>query len=205
MKRREFIALLGGAVAGWPLVAQAQQPSMPVVGFLNSQSPETFPGPLRGFRQGLKEAGFIESENLAIEYRWANNDQERLSALADDLVRRRVAVIVSTGGASVARVVKAATTTIPVVFTTGDDPVRVGLVASLARPEGNLTGISFLVSVLSAKRLELLRELVPGAVRMAVLVNPAEAANTEITLRDMDAAGRRFGLQVQIFKADTND
>ena len=204
MTRRDFITLLGGAAA-WPMVARAQQSAMPVIGFLNSQSPETFSGALRGVREGLKEAGFIESENLAIEYRWANNDPERLSALADDLVRRRVAVIVSTGGASVARVVKAATTTIPVVFTTGDDPVRVGLVASLARPEGNLTGISFLVSVLSAKRLELLRELVPGAVRMAVLVNPAEAANTEITLRDVEAAARSYGMQIQVFRANTSD
>src|SRR5262249_40007914 len=138
-RRREFITLLGGAAA-WPLAARAQ--AMPVIGFLNSQSPEGYAGPLRGFRQGLKDSGYVENENLAIEYRWPNAEIERLPALAADLVRRRVAVIVTTGGAAPARAAKAATTTIPVLFTTGDDPVRLGLVASLARPDGNLTGIS---------------------------------------------------------------
>jgi putative tryptophan/tyrosine transport system substrate-binding protein len=178
---------------------------MPVIGFLNSQSPEGYAEPMRGFRQGLKEAGYIEGENLAIEYRWANNEMGRLPALAVELVRRRVAVIATTGGASTALAAKAATTTIPIVFTAGDDPVRRGLVASLARPGGNLTGVSFLVVELLAKRLELLRELVPGAARAAVLVNPAETVNTEITLRDVEAAARGFGLQVQVLKADTSD
>jgi putative tryptophan/tyrosine transport system substrate-binding protein len=205
MRRREFIALLGGAAATWPLAARAQQPAMPVIGFLNSQSPEGYAEPMRGFRQGLKEAGYIEGENLAIEYRWANNEMGRLPALAAELVRRRVAVIATTGGASTALAAKAATTTIPIVFTAGDDPVRRGLVASLARPGGNLTGVSFLVVELLAKRLELLRELVPGAARAAVLVNPAETVNTEITLRDVEAAARGFGLQVQVLKADTSD
>jgi putative tryptophan/tyrosine transport system substrate-binding protein len=205
MRRREFIALLGGAAATWPLAARAQQPAMPVIGFLNSQSPEGYAEPMRGFRQGLKEAGYIEGENLAIEYRWANNEMGRLPALAVELVRRRVAVIATTGGASTALAAKAATTTIPIVFTAGDDPVRRGLVASLARPGGNLTGVSFLVVELLAKRLELLRELVPGAARAAVLVNPAETVNTEITLRDVEAAARGFGLQVQVLKADTSD
>jgi putative tryptophan/tyrosine transport system substrate-binding protein len=204
-RRREFIALLGGAAATWPLAARAQQPAMPVIGFLNSQSPEGYAEPMRGFRQGLKEAGYIEGENLAIEYRWANNEMGRLPALAVELVRRRVAVIATTGGASTALAAKAATTTIPIVFTAGDDPVRRGLVASLARPGGNLTGVSFLVVELLAKRLELLRELVPGAARAAVLVNPAETVNTEITLRDVEAAARGFGLQVQVLKADTSD
>jgi putative tryptophan/tyrosine transport system substrate-binding protein len=205
MRRREFIALLGGAAATWPLAARAQQPAMPVIGFLNSQSPEGYAEPMRGFRQGLKEAGYIEGENLAIEYRWANNEMGRLPALAVELVRRRVAVIATTGGASTALAAKAATTTIPIVFTAGDDPVRRGLVASLARPGGNLTGVGFLVVELLAKRLELLRELVPGAARAAVLVNPAETVNTEITLRDVEAAARGFGLQVQVLKADTSD
>jgi putative tryptophan/tyrosine transport system substrate-binding protein len=205
VRRREFTTLLGGAAATWPLAARAQQPAMPVIGFLNSQSPEGYAEPMRGFRQGLKEAGYIEGENLAIEYRWANNEMGRLPALAVELVRRRVAVIATTGGASTALAAKAATTTIPIVFTAGDDPVRRGLVASLARPGGNLTGVSFLVVELLAKRLELLRELVPGAARAAVLVNPAETVNTEITLRDVEAAARGFGLQVQVLKADTSD
>jgi len=205
MRRRAFITLLGGAAAAWPLAASAQQPAMPVIGFLNSQSPEGYAGPLRGFRQGLKDSGYVENENLAIEYRWANAEIERLPALAADLVRRRVAVIVTTGGAAPARAAKAATTTIPVLFTTGDDPVRLGLVASLARPDGNLTGISFLVTLLSAKRFEFLRALAPGAVRVAALVNPAETANTEITLRDLEVAARALGLEIEAFKADTGD
>src|SRR6516162_6256265 len=202
-RRRDFITLLGGAAAAWPIAARAQQAAMPVIGFLNSQSPEGYAGPLRGFRQGLKDSGYVENENLAIEYRWANAEIERLPALAADLVRRRVAVIVTTGGAAPARAAKAATTTIPIVFATGDDPVRLGLVASLARPGGNLTGVSFLVTLLSAKRFEFLRALAPGAVRVAVLVNPAEVAVTEITLRDVEAAARTLGLHIQVFKADT--
>jgi putative tryptophan/tyrosine transport system substrate-binding protein len=205
LKRRAFITLLGGAAAAWPLAARAQQPAMPVIGFLNSQSPEAFAGPLRGFRQGLKDGGYVENESLAIEYRWADAQIERLPALAADLVRRQVAVIVTTGGASTAVAAKAATTTIPIVFTTGDDPVRLGLVASFARPDANLTGISFLVTLLSAKRFEFLRALAPGAVRVAALVNPAEVANTEITLRDLEVAARTLGLHIQVFKADTGD
>jgi putative ABC transport system substrate-binding protein len=205
MRRRDFISIFGSAAVAWPLAARAQQPAMPVIGFLHPQSPEGYAGPLRGFRQGLKESGYVENENLAIEYRWADAEIERLPALAADLVRRRVAVIVATGGASPALAAKAATTTIPIVFTTGDDPVRLGLVASLARPEGNLTGISFLVTLLSAKRFEFLRALAPGAVRVAALVNPAETASTEITLRDLEAAARTLGLRIQALKADSGD
>jgi putative tryptophan/tyrosine transport system substrate-binding protein len=203
--RRKFLSLLGGTAASWPLAARAQQPAIPVVGFLNSQSPERFVEPMRGFRQGLKDAGYVEGENLAIEYRWAHGELDRLPAMAAELARRGVAAIAATGGPSSALAAKAATTTVPVVFVTGDDPVRLGLVASLARPGGNLTGVSFLTVEVMAKRLELLRELVAGAVRVAVLVNPAEAPNTEITLRDVVAAARGFGLQVEVLKADTGD
>jgi putative tryptophan/tyrosine transport system substrate-binding protein len=205
VRRREFIQVFGGMVAGWPLTARAQQTAMTVIGFLNSQSPEGYTGSLHGFRQGLKDAGYVEGENLTIEYRWAHNELDRLPALASELVRRHVAVIATSGGTLSALAAKAATTTIPIVFTVGDDPVRRGLVASLARPGGNLTGITFLAVDLSAKRLELLRELVPGTARVAVLVNPAEAASTETTLRDVETAARGFGLQVQVFRADTPD
>ena len=202
MKRREFITMLGGAVAAWPLTARAQQLVMPVVGFLHPASVHAAGDQLRAFHQGLKEAGFVDGENVAIEYRWADNRTDRLPALAADLVRRRVAVIATVGTSAFAA--KAATTTIPIVFVGGEDPVKLGRVASLARPGGNLTGINWLGGELAAKRLELLRQLMPAATRVAVLVNPAFATLTEITLRDVEAAARAMRLQIQVLNADTS-
>jgi putative ABC transport system substrate-binding protein len=198
--RREFITLLVGTAAMLPLAAHAQQPALPVIGFLHSQSPDTLASRLRAFRQGLKESGYVEGENVAIEYRWAENQMDRLPILAADLVRRRVAVIAAIGPAVFAA--KAATTTIPIAFGVPDDPVRLGLVTSLARPGGNLTGINFFVGELTAKRLELLRTLVPGAVRVAVLVNPDEPI-TAAVLTDIEAAARAMGLHIQVFNAGT--
>ena len=205
MKRREFIMLLGGAAATWPLAAGAQQPAMPVLGFLDPRSLHyTLADQQRAFRQGLKDAGYVEGENVVIEYRWAEGQIDRLPALAAELVRRRVAMITTGGGPAAALAAKAATTTIPIVFVVGEDPVKLGLVASLARPGGNLTGINLVIGELTAKRLGLLRELVPGAARVAVLVNPANAANAETTLRDVEPAARAMGLQIQILKASTS-
>jgi putative ABC transport system substrate-binding protein len=201
VRRRDFITLLSGA-AGWPLAARGQQSALPVVGFLNSASPATYSHLLGAFRLGLKESGFIEGENVTIEYRWAENEFDRLPVLARESVRRQVAVIAATGGIHSALAAKAATSTIPVVFNIGDDPVRLGLVASVARPGGNVTGVNNFIYELVAKRLALLRELVPSAVRVAVLVNPA-TAQTETTLRDVEAAARPAGLQIQIAKAST--
>src|SRR5436309_6464171 len=196
------MSLLAGAAA-WPLAADAQQPATPVIGFLEIRSPETITERLRAFRQGLRETGYVEGENIAIEYRWAEQT-ERLPELAAQLVRRQVAVIVTTGGFATALAAKDATTTIPIVFGVSDDPVKHGLVASLARPGGNLTGVNLLSTELTAKRLELLREMLPRASRIAVLVNPANIVNTQTTLREVEAAGRAIGFQPQIVNAGTS-
>jgi putative ABC transport system substrate-binding protein len=202
MNRRQFITLFGGAAA-WPMTAQAQQPGMPVIGFLDTRSPEVFADRLRAFRQGVKDTGYVEGENVAIEYRWAENQMDRLPDLAAELVRRRVAVIVASGGPFVVSAVKAATTTVPIVFLVTEDPVRLGFVASLARPGGNLTGINFFSGELTAKRLELLRELVSAATRVAVLVNPTNATGTETTLKDVEPAAGAMGLRIQVLRAST--
>ena len=189
MRRRDVVTFLGGAAAVWPLAAWAEQAAMPVVGFLHPASSDTNADRLRAFRLGLKDAGYAEGENVTIEFLWAESQIDRLPELAGELVRRKVAVIVAPQGTASALAAKAATTTIPIVFNVSEDPVRIGLVASLARPGGNLTGINFFSGELVPKRLELLRELVPRAARIAVLVNPANATNTETRLRDAERAG----------------
>jgi putative ABC transport system substrate-binding protein len=203
MKRRAFITLLGGAAA-WPMVARAQQPAMPVIGFLNSTSPEAIADRLRGFHRGLKENGYVEGENVTIAYRFGENQNDRLPALAAELVQRRVNVIVAGTAPTATLAAKAATTTIPIVFLVSDDPVKLGFVGSLARPEGNLTGVNFFNAELNAKRLELLRQLVPGAARIALLVNPANVTTTESSVRDLEAAARVMGLQISILNASSS-
>jgi putative ABC transport system substrate-binding protein len=200
--RRDFITLLGSAAA-WPLAARAQQAARPVVGLLRGASLDGIDEALRAFREGLKEIGYVEGENVAIEYRGADNKIDRLPELIADLVRRRVVAIVATDNASTAAA-KAATSTTPVVFLVGADPVSLGLVASLARPGGNLTGINFFSSELVAKRLGLLRDLVPGATRIAMLVNPADADVTEATLRDAETAARAMDVQIRPLRASSN-
>jgi putative ABC transport system substrate-binding protein len=204
MKRRDFIVLLGGAAAAWPISAEAQQTAMPTVGFLHATSPDTNADRLHAFRQGLKDNGFVEGQSVAIEYRWAENQFDRLPALAADLVRRQVDVIVATGGSVPVLAARAATSRIPIVFTIPEDPVRLGVVASLARPGGNATGINFFSIELAAKRLELLRELVPAAARVAVLINPADPTNSETMLRDIEAASGAMKLQIQVVNANTS-
>jgi ABC-type uncharacterized transport system substrate-binding protein len=204
MNRRELIALLGSTAATWPVGARAQQQRVPVVGILSSTSSGAFVDFLRAFRQGLRDTGYVEGENVAFEYRSAENQIERLSELAAELVRRQVAVIASIGGPATASAAKSATKSIPIVFIVGEDPVRLGLVASLARPGGNVTGINFFVSELAAKRLELLRELVPGLARVTVLLNPAEVMISESNLRDVEIAVRSMGLRSQVLNASTS-
>jgi putative ABC transport system substrate-binding protein len=203
MRRRDFITLLGSGAAAWPLAAPAQQGPMPVIGLLDSRSPDVISERLRGFRQGLKETGYIEGENVSIVYRFAENQDDRLPELVAELIRQRVAVIAA-GGPLAVFAAKAATATTPITFLVGDDPVRLGLVTSLARPGGNLTGINLFNSELTAKRLELLRELVPRLARLAVLVNPADVSITETQLRDVSTATRAMGLQTEVFNANSS-
>ena len=203
MRRREFITLVAGA-ATWPVAAHAQQPAMPAIGFLDQRTPDALTERLRGFRQGLKEIGYVEGDNATIVYRWAEHQLDRLPALAAELAARPVAVIVASGGTPVALRAKAAVTTIPIVFISAEDPVKLGLVASLARPGGNLTGINFLSAELVTKRLELMRVLVPAATRLAVLVNPANVSSTASTLRELEPAARTMGQQIQVLNASTS-
>jgi len=201
--RREFITLLGGAVAAWPLAARAQQLAMPVVVFLHPGASEVGARDVAAFRKGLQESGYVEGQNVTIEYQWLEGQYDRLPAVMADLVRRPVAVIAIPGSGPATRAAKAATATVPIVFGVAGDPVHLGLVASLAHPGGNATGVNFLAEEVAAKRLRLLHELVPKAVRVAVLVNPANASATENTLRDLHDAAPIIGLQIQVLKATT--
>jgi putative ABC transport system substrate-binding protein len=203
MRRREFITLLGGAVA-WPLAARAQQPTMPVIGYIGFGSLDNSVLYLAAFRKGLGETGFVDGQNVAIEYRWLEGRYDRMAEVAADLVRRRVAVIATPGTTPGTIAAKAATATIPIIFGVAEDPVKLGLVASLAQPGGNATGINFFSQEVVAKRLGLLHDLVPKAVHVAVLVNPANASNTESTLRDVQEAARSMGLQIHVVNASTS-
>ena len=204
MRRREFITLLGGVATSWPLAAHAQQLALPVIGFLHNGSPEPSAGPVAAFRKGLSDTGFIEGQNVAIEYRWAHNDNDRLPELAADLVRRRVAVIATPIGTAAALAAKAATTSIPIVFSSGADPVKAGLVASLNRPGGNVTGIGNLTSELGAKQLGILHELLPRATRFALLVNPNNPVVTEAIIKDAQSAAAAIERQIEVVTAGSN-
>jgi putative ABC transport system substrate-binding protein len=203
VKRRDFITLLGGAAGTWPLVARAQQTAMPMVGIINAGFPETSVSRVTAFRQGLGELGYVEGRNVTVEYRWAEGRYDRYPELVADLIRRKASVVATGASGPAAFAAKAATTSIPIVFGVGEDPVRLGLVASLARPGGNATGVNFFTAEVAAKRLGLLRELVPGATRVAVLINPANDASAESTAKDVRAAAPALGLQVQMLNAGT--
>jgi putative ABC transport system substrate-binding protein len=202
VRRREFLALIGGAAA-WPILARAQQPTMPVIGYLGSASPDTYIVRLRAFHEGLKEQGYIDGQNVAIEYRWAEGHYDRLPMLAAELVHRQVTLIVAGGGTPSVLSAKSATSTIPIIFETATNPVQLGLVASLNRPGGNLTGVTNLNVEVGPKRLELLRELMPKATTIAVLVNPASGALTEYFLQGLHAAAPALGMQLHVKNAST--
>ena len=203
MKRREFITLLGGAAAAWPVAARAQQPLLPVIGFLGSASPVGYAPFVAAFLQGLKDTGFVEGQNVAIEYRWAEGRYDRLPELAEELVRRQVNVIAVPASTPGALAAKAATTTIPIVFAIGGDPVILGLVGSLSRPGGNVTGVSVLSVTVVAKRLELLHELMPTATMIALLVNPANRQQTEAEISELQAAAHNLGVELLVLKASS--
>ena len=202
MKRREFITLIGGTAATWPLAARAQQPAIPVVGFINAGTADASTGRIAAFRKGLSEAGYTEGQNVIVEYHWLEGHYDRLPAVVTDLVQRRVAVI-ATRGIEAALAAKTATTTIPIVFGVGEDPVALGIVASLARPGGNATGVSFFAFEIDAKRFGLMHELLPKATRFAVLVNPANATPTEYTSKAIKEAARALGVDALLFNAST--
>src|ERR1700730_9153450 len=204
MRRREFIALLGGAATAWPFTARAQQAMMPVIGFLSSLAPSDLTHVMPAFQQGLDRAGFVEGRNGAIQYRWAEGDYQRLPALAADLVNRKVAVIAAISGTPAALAAKAATTTIPIVFAIGGDPVAPGLVARLDRPGGNITGVTFFTAPLMAKRLELLRELAPKTQTVAVLVNPDSPAS-QLEGTNAQTAAQTIGVQARILSASNEE
>jgi putative tryptophan/tyrosine transport system substrate-binding protein len=203
MRRREFIQLVGGTAVAWSLTANAQQPVMPVVGFIHPGSADAMAVQAAAFRKGLNESGYVEGQNVTVEYHWLEGQRDRLPALLADLVGRRVAVIATPGDATVALAAKAATATIPIVFAVGEDPVHLGLVVSLARPGGNATGINYFLQEVSAKRLRLLHDLLPGAVRIAALVNPGNAASAETSQREVQEAAPSIGLQIRILNATT--
>jgi ABC-type uncharacterized transport system substrate-binding protein len=204
MRRRDVLTLLGGAAAAWPLAARAQQSAVPVIGVVNAGSFEASASRVAAFRKGLSETGYIEGQNVAVEYHWFGGQYDRLPMLMADLVRRRVAVIATPGGTLAAIAAKTATTTIPIVFGVGEDPVKVGLVSSLARPGGNATGINIFIWEVAAKRLGLLHELAPRVIRVAVLINPGNVPSAEAALRDLPEAARAIGLQIQILNASTS-
>jgi putative ABC transport system substrate-binding protein len=204
MRRREFIKVIAGSAAAWPLAASAQQPAMPIVGFVSGRSEDVSEREAAAFRKGLNDTGYVEGQNATIEYHWLEGQYDHLPSLMADLVRRGVAVIATLGSNPAALAAKAATTTVPIVFSVGEDPVTMGLVTSLARPGGNATGINFFVAEVAAKRLGLLHDLVPKAARIALLVNPSNASTTETTLREVPEAARNLGLQVAVLNARTS-
>jgi putative ABC transport system substrate-binding protein len=203
MQRRKFLTLLGGAAATWPVAARAQQPAMPVIGFLGQETPERFADRLQAFHQGLNDTGYVEGRNVAIEYRWADGQIDRLPAMITELVRRQVAVIVSASGTQTAIAAKAATQIIPIVFLNGSNPVEIGLVASLSHPGRNVTGITQLNAEIGPKRLELLHELLPSATTLALLVNPTNPVAADNSSRDLQAAANILGVQLRVFQAGT--